>query len=401
MVMRLCPCLESQTMSSVSAIIGRRALFVLPTTLLACGSCRAQNRGNVWAEWQIPAAEKRGLPLANGLLLHFEEDEASNSVKKPIALIFAEIARIARWDVLRIVKRAHVEDEDAIRFAANEVGRARAAGYRQIVAAGIRQGGWLALLAARLPDVDAAIALAPYVATASGLRDLPTDSRAGGKAKRIAGFFFEEDSLEHAGERRAIAVRRALQAAGATFMITDCPPDFQGAAAAEGGLFVRRYRDCLLQFIQRADSSAGEVQCLTSSGYAIGADIDLPVHNAFPMPASADPAFAPFWGRWEGDDEIGTYLILQATAIRLKSIYFRIGFSDSPEIRPGATAVSRDVAFQLDGSRRRLYCKLPARHDLLAMTLKSATELEYEVQRSSVAPASIHKSSIRLRKRSD
>jgi hypothetical protein len=393
--------LDSKTMNSVGAIISRRALFALPATVLPYGLCRAENLGDVWAEWQKPAAEKRGPPLANGLLLHFEDSEASSPAKKPIALVFAEIARVARWDVLRIGKRADVEDEHAIRFAADQIGRARAAGYGQIVAGGIRRGGWLALLAARLLDVDAAIALAPHIATVFDAHDVLVDSQAGAKAKRIAAFFFEEASLEHVGERQAIAVKHALQAAGATFMIVDRPPDLQEASAAEGGRFVRRYRDCLLQFIQRADSSAGEVQCLASSGYAVGADIDIPAHSVLPreMPADADPAFAPFWGRWEGDDEIGTYLILQAIAVRPKIIYFRIGFSDSPEIRPGATAVSRDVAFQLDGSRRRLYCKLPARHDLLAMTLKSATELEYEVQRTGDDPVAIHKSSIRLRKR--
>lgn len=400
MIMRRC--IELQTMSNVGAIISRRALLALPTTLLADGSCRAQNPEHVWAEWETQA-QKRGPALANGLLLHFEEAEGSVPVKKPIALIFAEIARIARWDVLRIGKRAGVDDDHAIRLAANQVDRARAAGYGQIVAAGIRRGGWLALLAARLSDVDAAIALAPCVAAAFDLHDLLADSPRGAKAKRIAAFFFDESPREQVEERRAMIVKRALQAAGATFMITDRPPDMQGASAAESGRFVRRYRDCLLQFIQRADLPVGEIECSTSSGYAVGADIDFPAHAVFPkeMPPNADPAFAPFWGRWEGDDKIGTYLILEATTIRPKTIYFRIGFSDSPEISPGATAVSRDVAFQLDGSRRRLYYKLSARHDLLAMTLKSATELEYEVQRSSVAPASIRKSTIRLRKRGD
>jgi len=92
--------------------------------------------------------------------------------------------------------------------------------------------------------------------------------------------------------------KRALKAAGATFMITDRPPDMQGPWAAEGGRFVRRYRDCLLQFIQRADLPVGEVECSTSSGYAVGADIDFPAHTVFPkeMPPNADPAFAPFWG---------------------------------------------------------------------------------------------------------
>lgn len=396
-------CIELQTMSSVGAIISRRALLVLPTTLLADGLCRAQNPEHVWAEWETRAAQKLGPASANGLLLHFAEDEGSSPGKKSLALIFAEIARVARWDILRIGKRAGVEDERVIRLAANEVDRARAAGYGQIVAAGIRQGGWLALLAAGLSGVDAAIALAPCVATAFDPHDLLAISPAGTKAKRIAAFFFDEDPREQVEERRPMAVKRALQAAGATFMIADRPPDLQSSSAAEGGRFVRRYRDCLLQFIQRADLPAGEVECSTSSGYAVGADIDLPASTAFPkeMPANADAAFAPFWGRWEGDDEIGTYIILQAIAVRLQTIYFRIGFSDSPEIRPGATAMSGAAAFQLDGSRRRLYCKLSARHDLLAMTLKSATELEYEVQRSSVAPASIHKASIRLRKRSD
>lgn len=110
---------------------------------------------------------------------------------------------------------------------------------------------------------------------------------------------------------------------------------------------------------------------------------------------------SPPSGRWEGDNEIGTYIILQATMVRPKVIYFQIGFSDSPEIRPGATATSRDVPFQFDGSGRRLYYKLSARHDLLTVTLKSATELDYAVQRSDSEPASIQKASTRLHKRID
>lgn len=326
-------CIELQTMSSVGAIISRRALFALPTTLIADGLCRAQNLEHVWAEWETHAAQKHEPASAKGLLLYLAEDEGSTPVnstpvKKPIPLIFAEIARIARWDVLRIGKRVGAEDERVIRLAANEVDRARAAGYGQIVAVGIRQGGWLALLAARLSGVDAAIALAPCVATAFDLHDLLAIRTAGTRAKRIAAFFFDEDPQEQVEERRSMAFKRALRAAGTTFMITDRPLDLQSSSAAEGGRFVRRYRDCLLQFIQRADLPAGEVECSTSSGYAVGADIDLPAHTVFPrgMPANADPAFAPFWGRWEGDDEIGTYIILQAIAVRLKTIYFRIGF---------------------------------------------------------------------------
>lgn len=187
-------CLESQTMSSAGVIISRRALFAVPTTLLAHRLCRAQDLGDVWVEWEIQTADKREPPLANGLLLHFEHDEGSNPVRKPIALVFAEIARMARWNVLRIGKRAGVADEHVMRLAANQIDRARAAGCRQIIVAGIRRGGRLALLAARLSDVDAAIALAPDVATVYELHDLLADSRAGARAQRIVAFFSKKTS---------------------------------------------------------------------------------------------------------------------------------------------------------------------------------------------------------------
>jgi hypothetical protein len=392
--------------SSLGTLVCRRALFGLPMMVFADGACRAQGLDDVRAEWEPQAAEKREPHSGGGLLLCLEEVGGPTFVKKRVPLMFTEMARVARWDVLRISKRVGIEEEQALRFVADQVSRARAAGYSPIVAAGVRQGGWLALLAAGLRDVDATIALAPDIptgldrATGKSRRNLLADRLIDAKAKHIAAFFFDEDEQEPVRERRAIAVRRHLEATGATFMVADHRSGLQGLSA-DGGRFVRRYRDCLLQFIRDADLVAGEVRCSTSTGYAIGADIDFPAYDTFPreMPAGADPALAAFWGRWGGDDEIGTYLILQATQVRPKAVYFQIGFSDSPEIRPGATAMSRSVPFQLDGSGRRLYYKLGARHDLLVMTLKSATELEYEVRRSSSGPASIQRTSIRLGKR--
>ena len=394
-------------MSSAGAIIYRRALLGLPMMLMADGACRAQNLNDVRAEWDTQTA-KRGPQVAGGLLLCLDDDGGSNFVKEPITLIFAEMARVARWDVLRISKPVGVDEEQILRFVRDQASHARGAGYRRIVAAGTRQGGWLALLAAALPDVEAAIALAPDIPASfdrsadKRTRDLLAERLVDARTKRIAAFFFDDDRREPVEERRAIAVKHALQRTGTTFMVADLKPALRGLWP-DGGRFVRRYRDCLLQFIQDTDLSVGEVRCSTSSGYAVGSDIDFPAYAGFPkeVPAGADPAFADVWGRWEGDNEIGTYIILQATMVRPKVIYFQIGFSDSPEIRPGATAMSRDVPFQFDGSGRRLYYKLAARHDLLTMMLKSATELDYAVQRSGSEPASIQKSSIRLHKRID
>lgn len=373
--------------------------------LVAGGAGRAQSLDDVRAEWETQTA-KRGPHLAGGLLLCLEDDDGSNFVKEPIALMFAEMARVARWDVLRISKPVGVDEEQILRFVADQASHARGAGYHRIIAAGTRQGGWLALLAAALPDVEAAIALAPDIpavfdrSSDKRLRDLLAERLVDTKTKRIAAFFFDDDRREPVEERRAIAFKHALQRTGTTFMVADLQPALRGLSV-DGGRFVRRYRDCLLQFIRDADLGAGEIRCSTSSGYAVGADIDFPAYAGFPkaIPAGADPAFAAVWGRWEGDNEIGTYLILQATMVRPKVIYFQIGFSDSPEIRPGATATSRPVPFQFDGSSRRLYYKLASRHDLLTMTLRSATELDYAVQRSESGPPSIQKASIRLHKR--
>lgn len=220
------------------------------------------------------------------------------------------------------------------------------------------------------------------------------------RTRRIAAFFLAEGLDEDAARHGAAAVRRTLASSGSGFMVMDRPPDLHGRSAASSGRFTRRYRDCLLEFVQAADGRGGEVPRSRSTGYAVGAEIGFPALDPAlqKLPANADPAFKPFWGRWEGDDEDGNYMILEAVDAHIESIFLRIGISNGPGRGGSFPRVSRDLAFQLDGSRTRIYYKLFEGHpDMLVVKLKSESELEYRGQRS--VRGRIRRFNIRLHKR--
>jgi len=360
----------------------------LPGLLLASGVCRSEEVTSVWSEWATSPFAIRGPEEADGLLLYLHEEGLED---QPVALVFVEMARVAQWDVLRINRRPfanhEANDSSVLEFVSERIDHVRRMGYGRVVVGGISRGGWLALSAATLPGVDAVISLAPgttdFDQREERTRIVPVHRLAAARAKRVAVFFFEGDSHPDMAEHGTAAVRRALQGTGSSFMVVDRPADLPDRSAASGGRFTRRYRDCLVQFAQDVAGRAGEVQCSRSSGYAVGDEIGFPAPDPAlrKLPATADPAFGPFWGRWEGDDEHGAYMILQAVDVRLDGIVLRIGLSSGPGNRYPFAGVSEDLAFQIDGSRTCLYYRFPRGDDILAVRLKSESELEYEGQR--------------------
>ncbi|MBY0318161.1 MAG: hypothetical protein K2X72_05505 [Reyranella sp.] len=362
--------------------VARRAIFGLPCILLADGACRAQGSTDVWATWAASPLEILGPHEANGALVYLH---AEGLADQPVPLIFAELAKAAKWDVLAINRRPLVDvetnDEALLQFIASQIDRVRRIGYARVVVAGISRGGWLALSAAALPAVDAVIGLAPaspgeQERTGHALaRRLPDV-----KTRRIAAFFLAEGLDDGAAGHGAAALRRALPSTGSSFMIVDSPPDLHGRQGASSGRFVRRYRDCLLDFVQAVGSRGGEVPCSPLAGYAVGAEIGFPPLDPAlqKMPANADPAFGPFWGGWQGDDEDGNYMTLRAVGVGVEGIFLRIGISDGPGRSNAYPRISRDLAFQLDGSRTRIYYKLfEARPDMFVVKVKSESELEF------------------------
>src|SRR5882757_8175401 len=370
----------------------RRTMLGLPGMLLADGACRAQGSTDVWAAWAASPLEILGPEEAHGVLLYLHEEGLED---QPVALIFAEMAKVAGWDVLRINRRSVVDieanDAALLPFISSQIDRVRRNGYSRVVAGGISRGGWLALSAATLPALDAAIGLAPRAAgadpgdqdqTGHALAQRLVDAR----TRRIAAFFLAEDRDDDAARQGAAAVRRALASSGSSFMVVDRPPDLPGRSAASSGRFTRRYRDCLLEFVQAVDGRGGEVPCSRSTGYAVGAEIGFPTLGPAlqKLPANADPAFAPFWGRWQGDGEDGTYVILETVDVQVESIFLRIGISGGPGKGNPFPRFSRGFPFQLDGSRTRIYHRPFQGHpDILVMKLKSESELDYMSQHSS------------------
>jgi len=373
----------------------RRTLIALAGLPLTGGAGRAGPFDGVWArpvwtEWELSAVTRRGPDTAGGLLLYFHGRGPGQVTGRPIPGIFIEMAKIANWDILRINRASSVDDETGddqiLEVVAHQITEARQTGYERIIAGGGSGGGWLALLAATLPGVDAAIGLAPGTGSyelqeLARTRDLLALKLAGARAKRVAAFFFEGD--RGVSDRQADVIRQALQNSGSTFMVVDRPPDLPGHAAMSSGRFVRRYRDCLVRFIQNADQPAGEVKCARLSGYAVGSEIgfpaDLPVLKSL---ADANPAFVPYLGRWQGDDEFGAYLIMQSIEVEPAQVIFRTGYSAAlNQLNPPRTWV-RDVAFELDEANQRIVCKLPDGLDFYRMTLKSAAELEFQASLS-------------------
>jgi pimeloyl-ACP methyl ester carboxylesterase len=376
----------------------RRTMAALAGLLLTCSACRAQDPVSVWSIWETSAVEKRGPASAAGLLLYFHGYAGPLDLTQfPISQLFAEMATVAGWDVLRInrLPTADLEpdDDNILRFVADRITMARQVGYRQVIVAGGSRGGWLALLAATLPGVDAAIGTAPGTGSYSteGLeqtRDRLAQRLTGAKARRIAAFFFDGDLAEDVPERRAVAIRRALQGTRSGFLVVDRPVDFYGHSAAGRAGFIRRYLGCLREFAESANPPAGEFQCA------------FPASAAAPrQPPDADPSFAPFWGYWQGTDETGAYLTLRAVAVRAGEIVFQVVHSDRPA--GGFEETMGERAFELDTARRRIFCGIGKNLDLLFATPRSATELDVELIKSDATGTILGRSRAVLHRQSE
>jgi dienelactone hydrolase len=368
-----------------------RLIVALVALLTAQGHSHAESPDAlIQCQWETEEVERLGPDKASGVLFYFHGYSGSRDMTAlPIPLIFAAMAKAAKWDVMRVNRRreADLEADDGriLEVVARHVAEARREGYRYIVMAGWSRGGWLALTAATLEQVDAVVGIAPGVggistAELEGSRDRLAQTLRQAKARRIAAFFFDGDWLEDVPERRAIVIRRALQSTRSTFMVVDRPFDFHGHGGGRGNAFDEKYLDCLVRFIQAADQP-GEVSCPFGD------------HTAMPMPPpNSSPELAAYWGHWEGIDQSNAWLTLQSTSLSGRRIHFE--FIHSPRPGTGFEVLTGDKIFELDVSDGRIYCPLP--YDVLAARLKSPDELELRrLQRGPSAPGVI------LRKRTE
>lgn len=106
--------------------VTRRTMLGLPGMLLAGGACRAQGATDVWAAWAASPFEIVGPEEAHGVFLYLHAEGLED---QPLPLIFAEMAKVAKWDVLRINRRSSVDieanDAALLEFVSGQVDRVR------------------------------------------------------------------------------------------------------------------------------------------------------------------------------------------------------------------------------------------------------------------------------------
>lgn len=333
----------------------RRTILAILVSIASTHPLRAHDF--IWSQWETAALRQKGPDVADGLLVYFHGAGPLAADRLPIVPFFVEVAREANWDILRINRLPFVDydtaDADILAVVEAKVEEARRAGYRRVVLGGHSRGGWLALAGSSLANVDGVVGLAPASPLLGGQS---ADREAAilaarmsqGRAPRIAAFFFEGDPRENTNERRALMVRRVLETSSSSFLIVDHPPDLVGHSAAGYGRFTRRYRSCVVEFLRMPELAKGAVACPSpKDDYSLGADIDFPA--ALPPVRhleGADGSLDAYIGRWQGDDQAGGYVIMQALEVGPDHVRFKFG--QSPHVGSPGRASVREFSFRKD-----------------------------------------------------
>jgi len=154
-----------------------------------------------------------------------------------LPLVFLEMAKVAQWNILPVADDSGDDDQRA--FIGKQAARLRQEGFRKVYVAGASRGGWMALVAAALDNVDGVIGIAPTTTTdLLWQRNELARRLAMAKTNRIAVVFFDEDPREKVP--RSETTRQALQQTRSAYMFVDRPPGLLGhSAGATGPVSVR------------------------------------------------------------------------------------------------------------------------------------------------------------------
>jgi pimeloyl-ACP methyl ester carboxylesterase len=200
--------------------------------------------------------------------------------------------RDSGWDVLRFNRP---RDGDTLtastRRLVEQVGQLKHKGYRRIVLAGQSFGAFVALMAADASeDVDAVVATAPAAFGSfdefydswrlNATRLYPLLERV--KRARVMLFYFHGDDFDPGG--RGERSRAILSTRQIGFSVVDQPAFLVGHWASSTGLFLRRFGNCIRDFVD-ADKLDGERVCEPDWGEAPSAELRLPDELVHPPAA--------------------------------------------------------------------------------------------------------------------
>jgi pimeloyl-ACP methyl ester carboxylesterase len=275
----------------------------------------------------------------------------------PLPVGFTDFGRQMKLDTFMVVRSPAYDlssnnDQIAI-FITDQIERLASQGYRSVYLAGTSRGGWLAAeVATRSPRLAGVLITAPGDTDLSGSslaaqRDKLAKLLAQTKVKRVFVAFFEDDPRE--AVPRADAAKAALERAGVSFFVLDRPAGMLGHSAIGYGRFVRRYRECLVEFFSSTAQASRGFDCTPGGPYASGADIKFPPYRpSMQVPSFAAEPLRRFVGRWEGDNEGGAYMILASTEIGEQVITLLTGYSPYPHPRASVPTWVRELKFTLE-----------------------------------------------------
>lgn len=311
-------------------------LFLITAALLPPGPAAAQIRlVPAYGETSLLGPERaRGAVVwSHGRSIESEDSEAPTP-------LYMKSLRLAGWDVYRL-DRMRVSDTltNSARALAGHAERLRARGYRSVSLTGQSFGAFISLLAAGQTDaVDSVVGTAPaafgnFIEAYDSFRENATrlwpilrDVR----SARVMLFFFHGDDFDPGG--RGEQSRLILASRGLDHTIIDQPANLLGHGAANTGLFVRRFADCIVRFADRAPRPQ-DPPCDGSWGRTPSADL----MKAGLGPAEAGdtglPPIRPFVGTW-----YGTYLNGREVVLSVGGGYGTASGTTGGSVRDGIVA---------------------------------------------------------------
>jgi pimeloyl-ACP methyl ester carboxylesterase len=244
---------------------------------------------------------------------------------------YMAVLRQAGWDTFRFNRLRDGDTlPDSARVLVDDVAMLKGQGYQKVVLAGQSFGAFLSLMAADASDnVHAVIATAPaafgsfqdfyesWQANATRLYPLLETVR----SARIMLFFFHGDDFDPGG--RGERAKAILAEHNIDNLVVDQPPLLTGHWASTTGLFVRRFGECMRNFIE-AESSAS-VACNSSWGESPSQQIAFPAqfHSTVTPVAVASQRPAPsgaFAGKWYGTYANGREVIFAIESIKVDEV---------------------------------------------------------------------------------
>lgn len=217
------------------------------------------------------------------------------------------------WDIVKINRNPIYETSwlDAglkhVRDLSARADKAKAEGYRQVLAAGQSYGGAISIEAsARNPRIDAVLALSPGQGSDAGnisnsrefenLTRYLIESIEGVQAAKVAVMLPAGDSL-HPFEVRGPKVRSAL-ANKASFVLFEESMPIKGHGAGYTEQFAAWYGGCLTSYFA-APTVSGETVC--PSPAKVPTFLTLDDQKIVPPPPGTPPPLAALSGSWFGD----------------------------------------------------------------------------------------------------